>query len=157
MKLGRGVIASQAENLLGKKKPLKLLSLPKYPQVLWLDPPYGCVAYVSYLSHLYGVRISCSLIFLFSSPPSNTSCLWLSVTELPGALIVLESLHFYNLILLFRRKFDSSPPNQKENKGGEKILFTHQQRSKIQKDKIILIQLFLALECISFHCLHRPL
>lgn len=96
MKLGMGVIASQAKNLLGKKRPLKLLSLPKYPQVLQLDPPYGCVTHVSCLSHLYGARISCSLMFLFSSPPSNTSCLWLSVTELPGALTVLEPLHFYN-------------------------------------------------------------
>ena len=137
---------------------MKLLSPPKYSQVLLLDPSCGCVTHVSQLSHLYGACISCSLVFLFSSPSSNISCLWLSVIEFPGALIVLESLHFYNSILLFRRKFDSpSPKTRERRKGGEEILFTRQERSKIQKDKIILIQLFIALECISFQCLHRPL
>lgn len=129
------------------KKPLKLLSPPKYPQVLLLDLSWGCVTHVFQLSHLYWARISCSLVFLFSSPSSNTSCLWLAVIEFPGALIDLESLHFYNLILLCRRKFDSrSLPSQKkerEKKGRKKILFTHQQRSKIQTPKIIRIQLFI--------------
>lgn len=111
------------EELLGEEKPLKLLSPPKYPHILMLDSSCGCVTHVSQSSHLYRAYISCSLVFLFSSPSSNTSCLWLSVIEFPGALIVLESLHFYNLILLFRRKFGvylSPSQKKREKKGGKK-------------------------------------
>lgn len=136
MKLGTRVIASQAENLWGRRSLWSCCLSKKYPQVLLLDPPYGCVTHVSQLSHLYGARISCSLMFLFSSPPSNTSCLWLSVTELPGALIVLECLHFYNLILLFRRKFDSTPPKQKENKRGEKSRSSTSKRARYKKTRL---------------------
>lgn len=116
MKLGMGVIASQAENLFWEKEAfeatvsLKISSDTPVGPSLWMCGT--CLLLKSSLWSTYFL-----LPHVFSSPPSNTSCLWLSVTELPGALIVLESLHFYNLILLFRRKFDSSSPNQKENKG----------------------------------------